>query len=186
MSILRARRTFVLLPVVLAATACTAPVPPAPALPAPSKPVGTLAQVMRGVYFPNANLIFDVQQKDPGAPSGKANDGSRDSTTEQFSSIYTGWQVVENAAILLAESTDLIMLPGRFCQNGKPVPTGDAQYTKAAQGMREAAVAALEAAKARNLEKSIEITDRIAEGCSNCHETYRDKGDADSPARCTP
>ena len=30
------------------------------------KPTGTLAQVMRGIYFPNANLIFDVQQNDPG------------------------------------------------------------------------------------------------------------------------
>jgi hypothetical protein len=185
MSMLRTRRTLVVLPVVFAATACTAPAP-ATVLPAPSKPIGTLAQVMRGVYFPNANLIFDVQQKDPGAPPVEAKEGSRDSTTAQFSSIYTGWQVVENAAILLAESTDLIMLPGRLCQNGRPVPTGDAQYTKAARGMRDAAVAALEAAKARNLEKSIELTDRIAEGCSNCHETYRDKGDADSPARCTP
>jgi len=26
-----------------------------------AKPTGTLAQVMRGIYFPNANLIFDVE-----------------------------------------------------------------------------------------------------------------------------
>src|SRR5712672_2774119 len=37
-----------------------------------SKPVGTLAQVMRGILFPNSNLIFDVQQTDPGAPKKKS------------------------------------------------------------------------------------------------------------------
>jgi len=34
---------------------------PASNAPVPVKPTGTLAQVMRGIYFPNANLIFDVQ-----------------------------------------------------------------------------------------------------------------------------
>jgi len=29
-------------------------------------PDGTLAQVMRGILFPNANLLFDGQPKDPG------------------------------------------------------------------------------------------------------------------------
>ena len=86
------------------------------------KAAGTLAQVMRGIYFPNANLLFDVQQKDPGAPPGSGAEGARGSVTEQFASIYTGWQVVENAAISIAESTDLLMVPGRHCQNGKPVP----------------------------------------------------------------
>ena len=33
-------------------------------------PVGTMAQVMRGIYFPNANLIFDVQMQDPAEPRG--------------------------------------------------------------------------------------------------------------------
>ena len=87
-----------------------------------AKAVGTLAQVMRGIYFPNANLLFDVQQKDPDAPPGSGAEGTRGSVTEQFASIYTGWQVVENAAISIAESTDLLMVPGRHCQNGKPVP----------------------------------------------------------------
>src|SRR5690242_7008873 len=31
-------------------------------------PVGTLAQLMRFIFFPNSNLIFTVQQQDPGAP----------------------------------------------------------------------------------------------------------------------
>ena len=31
------------------------------------KPHGTLAQVMRGIPFPNSNIIFDTQTKDPAA-----------------------------------------------------------------------------------------------------------------------
>jgi Cytochrome C' len=151
-----------------------------------SKPTGTLAQVMRGIYFPNANLIFDVQQKDPGAPPKKASDGSRGSTTETFAGIYAGWQVVENAAIALTESVDLIVTPGRLCQNGKRVPVERADFQKYAQGMREAGLAALKIAQTKNLEKMIDVTNQVADACANCHEVYRDKGEANSPARCTP
>ena len=37
-------------------------------------PVGTLAQLMRGIYFPNSNLIFDVQMRDP-APATNSGRG---------------------------------------------------------------------------------------------------------------
>jgi hypothetical protein len=52
--------------------------------------------------------------------------------------------------------------------------------------MREAGVAALEVARTKNLERMIEVTNTVADACSNCHEPYRDRGEADSPARCTP
>ncbi|HEY2150803.1 MAG TPA: hypothetical protein VGH34_08345, partial [Vicinamibacterales bacterium] len=74
------------------------------------KPVGTLAQIMRGVYFPNSNLIFDVQQNDPGI-TRKKGDGT-DSTTDKFVNLYPGWQVVENAAIALTDGVDLLLTPG--------------------------------------------------------------------------
>src|SRR4051794_16197016 len=63
-------------------------------------PAGTLAQVMRGIYFPNANLIFDVQQNDPGAPK-KAPSEAAGSATKAYGNAYSGWEVVENAAIAL-------------------------------------------------------------------------------------
>jgi hypothetical protein len=168
-----------------AGAACTSRAEPPPPAASAAKPTGTLAQVMRGIYFPNANLLFDVQQKDPGAPA-QSGDGPRGSVTEQFSSIYTGWQVIENAAVALAESTDLITVPGRACQNGKPVPVERPEYTKAAQGMRQAALVALEAARAKNREQAIDATNTIADGCAACHEKYRDVGEADGPERCTP
>src|SRR5690348_14704556 len=41
---------------------------PAASRPSAPKPTGTLAQIMRGIYFPSSNLVFDVQHNDPSAP----------------------------------------------------------------------------------------------------------------------
>lgn len=148
-----------------------------------AKPTGSLAQVMRGIFFPNANLLFDVQAKDPAAPPRKFGEVGA-SATETFSNIYTGWQVVENAAIALEEASDLLMKPGRLCENGRPVPLQRADWTKYTQGMRNAGKAALQAAQAKNREQAIEVTNQIAEACANCHEVYRDKPDPKN--RCIP
>jgi cytochrome c553 len=164
-------------------SAAQAPLQPA-TKPAARKPAGTLAQVMRGIYFPNANLIFDVQQNDPAAPKKKG-EGSG-SSTDTYASAYTGWELVENAAVALTDGVDLILQPGRTCQNGKPVPVNQADFQKFAREMREAGRVALQAARTKNQEKVSDATNNIADACSNCHEVYRDKGPADSPARCTP
>jgi Cytochrome C' len=151
----------------------------------PSTPTGTLAQVMRGIYFPNANLIFDVQKIDPGAPKKKSAEGGG-SATDTYGNAYTGWEVVENAAVALTDGVDLILAPGRSCQNGKPVPYRQADFQKFAGDMRKAGLAVLQAAHTRNQEKVSDATNDLADACSNCHEVYRDKGPADSPARCSP
>ena len=151
----------------------------------PLKPTGTLAQVMRGIYFPNANLIFDVQQNDPAAPKKKSGDTSG-SATDTYANAYTGWEVVENAAVALTDGVDLILTRGRLCQNGKPVPSQQADFQKFAHDMRTAGQAVLQAARTRNQEKVSDATNDLADACSSCHAVYRDKGPADSPARCTP
>lgn len=148
-----------------------------------SKPTGNLAQVMRGIFFPNANLLFDVQGKDPGAPPKKFGEVGA-SATDTYSNIYAGWQVVENAAVALEEASDLLLKPGRLCENGRPVPLGRADWAKFTQGMREAGRAALKAAQSRNRDAAIEVTNQIADACANCHEVYRDKPDVKN--RCIP
>ena len=166
----------------IAAAAQAPAVKPAAPRPAP-KTAGTLAQLMRGIYFPNANLIFDVQQSDPAAPKKKNDSGS---STDTYAAAYSGWEIVENAAIALTDGVDLILQPGRRCQNGKPVPVNQPDFQRFAREMRAAGRVALQAARTKNQEKVSEATNNIADACSNCHEVYRDKGPADSPARCTP
>jgi cytochrome c556 len=154
---------------------------PAAAKPA-AKPAGSLAQVMRGIFFPNSNIIFEVQQNDPAAPKKKSDAGA--SATDSYAGVYSGWEMVENAAVAVTDGVDLIMTPGRLCQNGKPVPTRNADFQRFAQNMRKAGLAVLQAAHTKNQEKVSDATNDLADACSACHEIYRDKGPADSAARC--
>ena len=150
-----------------------------------SRPDGYLANVMRGILFPNANLLFDVQQKDPGTPlTSRATPVPGASTTETFASMYTGWEVVENAAVALEEAADIIMKPGRLCEGGKPVPVQRTDFRKAAQNLRKVAKDSLKAAREKNRDKLIDLTSDLSAACLMCHEKYRDVGPPGSPLRC--
>src|SRR5262245_17462641 len=175
----------VLLPVaaIAAAQSASGRAPAAPAAAARPKPAGSLAQIMRGVFFPNANLIFDVQHADPAAPRKSETGGS---ATANYANTYTGWEIVESAAVALTDGVDLIVIPERSCQNGKPVPVRRADYQKFAREMRAAGLKVLEAARTRDREKVSDATNDLADACANCHDVYRNAGPANSPLRCTP
>ncbi len=142
------------------------------------EPMGNLAQVMRGILFPNSNILFDVQSIDPANPPPV--DASAGATA-RFSGIYAGWQVVENAAIALGEAANLITIPGRLCENGRPVPLGQADWPVFVAGLRDAADVMLVAARARDREAASDATNDLADACYFCHEAYRD-----AEPRCTP
>ena len=154
---------------------------------AQTKATGTLIQVMRGSVFRDANLIFDVQQTDPGAPQKPHNTGPGTSTSSNFSNIYVGWQVVENAAVMLDESVDIMLKP-RMCANGIPVPVNEPLYRKTAQGLRTVALDVLKAARAKDRDRVIELAEPLADACAACHQVYRDpegpKGFGDTSIRC--
>ena len=86
------------------------------------QPYGDLAEVMRGILFPNSNLIFDAQTNNPDDPVEAA---EGDSTSARFASIYTGWEALENAAVALVEAANLIELP-RVCENLEDDPRATA------------------------------------------------------------
>lgn len=134
-------------------------------------PVGTLAQIMRGIYFPNSNIIFDTQMQDPGAPPEETSGSGTVSST--FSGIYTGWQVVENAALVLAESASLINKPGRLCQNGRMAPVQRYDYLRWSREMTDVAWDIYQAALEKDQAKVGELTNNLAEACDNCHRVYR-------------
>ena len=157
----------------------TAGAKPAPAAQATTaKPVGNLAQVMRGILFPNANILFDVQSGNP-EDFGKKKEGAGASST--FSGIYTGWQVVENAAIALEESARLLEVRGRLCQYGRPVAIDQKDWAPFVADLRKASQAMLKAAQSKNKELAGETTNEVAGACENCHSKYRD-----ADPRCTP
>ena len=133
-------------------------------------PVGNLALVMRAILFPNSNILFDTQSRDPAAPPETRDDGTVSAT---FSSIYTGWGLVEAASVALAESAQLIMTPGRMCENGLPVPVENADFQQFASDLVETGRKAYEIAQTKNLDAMIEITNEVAGACENCHTVYR-------------
>ncbi len=141
-------------------------------------PAGNLAQVMRGILFPNSNIIFTVQTHDPAekrtTPEGAALAGGFNWTI-WGSDIYSGWDLVDYAAVALAESAPLMLTPGRRCENGKPVPVNDPEWLKFTEELAEAGRAAYKASQTRNQETVSDISGVIAEACLHCHQVYRDK-----------
>jgi cytochrome c2 len=176
-----------------ASGAQTASTSPAPAVSFP--PAGNLAQLMRGVFFPNSNILFTVQSHDP-AEKASPNDGPTAgggfNWTLWGSNLYPGWEVVDYAAIALAEAAPLMLTPGRRCENGKPVPVTDPDWIKFTNEMAEAGKAAYRASQTRNQETVSDITNLIADTCMHCHQVYRDKRppggnilQTNAAARCT-
>ncbi|HYR90112.1 MAG TPA: cytochrome c [Terriglobia bacterium] len=158
----------------------TAPPKPATnAAQAPSfPPAGNMAQVMRGILFPSSNILFTVQSVDPGAPTTPA-EGTVSAGGFNWviwgGGIYKGWELVDYAAVALAESAPLMLTPGRRCENGKPVPVNDPEWVKFTIELAEAGKAAYKAAQSRNQEAVSDITNLVADSCLNCHQVYRDR-----------
>ena len=166
----------------MAAAGCTTePVAPPPATPA-AIPHANLAQLMRGVPFPASNIIFDTQSQDPGIPA-KAADASGGATAA-YSSVYGGWQAVENNALAIAETANLLLIPGRMCENGRPVPIEREDFRRFTAGLAEAGNAALKAAQSKNLDAMVDVSGTVSDACAACHEIYRDKDDPKD--RCIP
>jgi hypothetical protein len=161
---------------------------PAPTKPAAAQaPAGTqanLAQVMRGILFPNVNVIYAAQNDDP-AKIKPADDPS--TSPNPLTSMFGGWQAVENSGLALAESTRLLMVPGRLCSNGKPVPVQSADWIKFVQGLRQAGLTTYKAGQSKSQDALGDASDKVTVACMNCHDVYREKTDAQGglAARCT-
>jgi mono/diheme cytochrome c family protein len=146
---------------------------------------GNLAQLMRGVTFPNANILFNVQVKDPGA--------AKPTVPVPFdyvlwgSTVYYGWQAVDEAALALIETTPLFLLSGRRCENGRPVPVDRANWQQYTAALVDAGRAAYTASQSRSVDAVIRVAGQLNAACDNCHKIYRDggkEGTSAGAARC--
>jgi mono/diheme cytochrome c family protein len=141
-----------------------------------AKPPGNMAQLMRGIFFPSSNLLFQVQSYDPAAPKPVYQpDTAAFSWVDWGGGIYSGWELVDYAAIAIAESAPLLLSPDRRCENGKPVPVDRPDWIQFTAELAEAGRAAYRASQSRNREAVSDVTNQIADACLRCHEVYRDK-----------
>jgi mono/diheme cytochrome c family protein len=140
-------------------------------------PVGNVAQLMRGVFFPNSNLIFTVQTHDPAEkppppkPDAQANGFS---WVDWGAGIYGGWQLIDNAAIAIADASPLLLNPGLRCENGREAPVTDADWIKFTQQMIAVSKQVYRLSQTRNQEAVSDATGDLADACLACHQVYRD------------
>lgn len=179
----------------------TASAAPAPATVTAARtgfpPTGNLNQLMRGIMFPNSNIIFTVQTHDP-AEKKKAGDAATADGGFNWSmwgsDLYSGWDIVDYAAIALADSAPLLLTPGRRCENGNPVPVDDPDWIRFTKEMAEVGAKAYRASQTRSQEKVSDVSGDVADACQHCHQVFRDRfrrggrkpGDpANKELRCT-
>jgi hypothetical protein len=130
----------------------------------------TVNQLMHAIQFPLGNTVFFAQSEDPDALS---RDPEPSTSPNPLTGLYGGWQAVENSALALAESADLLLIEGRTCSNGEVVNVRDADWIRFVDDLRETSVAAYEAALTKNQDAMLDASGTLSEACFACHRVYR-------------
>ena len=163
---------FLLMPVML--PSCTAPTSSPIATP---EVHATLNQLMQGVVYPAANVVFLPQYENPAALERPPSQQPA-MATDPLVSVFGGWQAIENASLALTESANLLLVPGRVCSNGAPAPINDPVWSTFVRELREAGLKAYAAAKDKDQDKMIEVSEVVNDACVHCHRKWRPMVDA--------
>ena len=94
-----------------------------------------LAQLMRGIFFPNSNVIFAAQSINPDEVK-PAKDPS--TATDPLASTYGKWPAVENSGLAIAEAANLLMIPRRKCSAMNRTFLSASDWAKLVKGVRDA------------------------------------------------
>lgn len=144
-------------PLVLALAACSPPTPsespPAQDMP-PFQAAYSIDDLMDYMITPAAEVYW-------GSVSIHID---RDGITENFPATDAEWDAVMAAAVTLAESGNLLMLPSRA------LPGSD--WMRLSREMVAAGVAAANAAGARDVDAVFDAGERVYNACSACHDQY--------------
>ena len=132
---------------------------PAPAAAAPAAvattPVASVRQIMIGVTIPAATAVYDSVGT---VISARGIEETAPRNDEE-------WAQLATHAAMLAESGNMMMVPGRA------IDTGD--WMKMSNDMVAAAQAAVKAAEAKSTEGILDAGSKINTTCDNCHARYQ-------------
>ena len=120
----------------LAQTASTRP---------PTRNVGTMSDLMVKIIYPASDALFYIESRTPKTDSE--------------------WTALEGQALMVAESANLLMMPGRA--------RDQKQWMADAKLMLDVGTEAVAAAKEKNVEAIAALSDRLMESCTTCHKNYR-------------
>ena len=113
--------------------------------PAGFRIVGTMSQLMVDIIYPTSDEMFYIERNPP------SNDRE--------------WGAIERSALMLAESANLLMMPGRARDQG--------DWIKDSRLLLDAGNAAFKAAKAKDMAAIVALNEQLVTSCTTCHMQYR-------------
>jgi len=111
----------------------------------PTRNVGTMSDLMVKIIYPASDALFYIESRTPKTDAE--------------------WAALEGQALMVAESANLLMLPGRA--------RDQQQWMADATLMLKAGAASVQAAKTRNVDAIVALSDQLMESCTSCHKNYR-------------
>jgi len=132
-------KTLALALALAAALAQTASVRP------PTRNVGTMSDLMVKIIYPASDALFYIESRTPRTDSE--------------------WTALEGQALMVAESANLLMMPGRA--------RDQKQWMADARLMLDVGADAVAAVKKKDVDAIVALSDRLMESCTTCHKNYR-------------
>lgn len=111
----------------------------------PMRNVGSMSDLMVKIIYPASDALFYIETRTPKTDAE--------------------WTVLEGQALMLAETGNLLMMPGRA--------RDQQQWMADAKLMLDAGAAAVKAAKTKNVDAISALNDQLLESCTSCHKHYR-------------
>ena len=111
----------------------------------PIRNVGSMSDLMVKIIYPASDALFYIESRTPKTDAE--------------------WTSLEGQALMLAETANLLMLPGRA--------RDQKQWMTDATLMLDAGAAAVKAAKTKNVDAISALSDQLLESCTSCHKHYR-------------
>ena len=111
----------------------------------PTRNVGTMSDLMVKIIYPASDALFYIESRTPKTDSE--------------------WTALEGQALMVAESANLLMMPGRA--------RDQKQWMADAKLMLDVGAEAVAAAKKKDVDAIVALSDRLMESCTTCHKNYR-------------
>jgi hypothetical protein len=111
----------------------------------PYRIVGTMSQLMVDIIYPTSNDIFYIVRNPP------SNEGE--------------WAAIQRSALTLAESANLLLMPGRARDQDK--------WITDSRLLLDAGNLAFKAAKAKDFDAIVALNEQLVTACTTCHRDYR-------------
>src|SRR4026207_339252 len=111
----------------------------------PTRNVGSMSDLMVKIIYPTSDALFYIESRTP---------------TDDAE-----WNALEGQMLVLAESANLLMMPGRA--------RDQKQWMADAKLMLDAGAAAVKAVKSKNVEAISALSDQLLESCTSCHKHSR-------------